>query len=93
MSAWVADGRIFALVLGVTVVEALGLILWQRRGTGGPAPLDILGQLSAGALLLLAAWMALAGAWWGWVGCSLAAAGLAHLFDLRRRWHGPGGGR
>jgi len=85
VSDWFADGTIFAVIAGITVLEALGLIVWHRRTKGGLRPLDVLGQLAAGALLCGAACLALCGAWWGWVGVALALAGVAHVFDLQRR--------
>lgn len=78
---------LFAFVLGVTVVEALGLILWHRRTGRGCRPVEVICWLAAGGLLCVAALLALQGAWWGWVGLSLAGAGVAHGFDLGRRLH------
>lgn len=86
MRGMIENGTMFALILALTMAEAAALVLWHRRTGRGLKPIDVLGQLSAGAFLLLAAWLALAAAWWGWAAASLAAAGLAHLFDLRRRW-------
>jgi apolipoprotein N-acyltransferase len=42
--------------------------------------------LRAGAALLLALRAAITGAAWPWIAAWLAAAGLAHLADLRTRW-------
>jgi hypothetical protein len=86
MRGLIESGAMFGLILALTLAEAVALTLWHRRTGRGLKPVDIVGQLAAGACLLLAAWLALAGVWWGWVGASLAAAGVAHLFDLRRRW-------
>ncbi len=82
----IESGTMFALILALTVIEAAALIFWHRRTGRGLKPVDIIGQLAAGAFLLLAALLAIQSAWWGWTGAALAAAGLAHLFDLRRRW-------
>ena len=86
MRELIESGTIFALILALTVIEAVALILWHRRTGRGLKPIDIIGQLAAGSFLLIAAWLALHAAWWGWTGAALAAAGLAHLFDLSRRW-------
>lgn len=85
MSAWVANGAMFALVLAVTMAEAVGLIVWHRRTGRGLSAGAVVAMLAAGAFLLAAAALALAGAAWGWVCTCLAAGGVAHLFDLRRR--------
>ena len=85
MNVWFADGTIFAVIAGITVLEAAGLIVWHRSTAGGLRPLDVIGQLAAGALLCVAAFLALSAAWWGWVGLALAMACLAHVFDLQRR--------
>ncbi len=85
MTAWFTDGTVFAVILALTLAEAAGLILWHQRTGRGLGVLDVIFQLAAGACLLLAAWLALRGANAGFVGLSLAAAGVAHLLDLRRR--------
>ena len=59
MSAWFADGSIFAAILALTVAEAGVLIVWHWRSGRGLAPLDVIFHLAAGAFLLLAAWLAL----------------------------------
>jgi hypothetical protein len=86
MAELFASGRLIDLILIVVVVEAAALILAWRYNRRGIAPGDLLPNLCAGALLLLALRVTLAGT--GWIpvcGC-LAAAGLAHLIDVSRRW-------
>jgi len=61
------------------------VIYWRSRGRG-VSPGDLLPNLFAGALLLLALRLSLGGAGWQLCYGSLAAAGLAHLVDLGRRW-------
>ena len=85
MSDLFASGRIFDVIIALTALEGIGLLIWHRATGRGLAPLDILGNLAAGAFLLLAARLALSGAWYGWTGLSLAAAGVSHAADLRRR--------
>jgi len=81
-----ASGSIVALILGLMLVEGLLLGVFHRATGRGIAPLDLAPNLAAGALLLLALRAALvdasplAPAPW------LAAALLAHLADLARRW-------
>ncbi len=81
-----ASGRLVDLILVVVVLEAAALLLywaWARRGI---APLDLLPNLCAGAFLLLALRATLAGGGWTIASLCLAAAGLAHLIDVSRRW-------
>ena len=84
MTALVANGTLFALILAFTLIEAVALARWRAR-RGHPAS-DVVLHLAAGAFLTLAAWLALAGVGWGWVAASLVLSGLAHVADLRRRF-------
>ena len=86
MSDLFATGRVVDLILVLVAVEGLALAAYHRRTGRGIAALDLLGNLLAGVFLLLALRGALVGAGWEWIGCALAAALLAHLGDLRRRW-------
>ena len=74
------------LVIAVTLLEAAALAVYHARTGRGLAPRDFAANLGAGLALMLAVRAALAGAAWTWVAAGLAAAGLAHLLDLRRRW-------
>jgi hypothetical protein len=81
-----ATGRIVDLILGLMVLEAAALAAFHRM-TGRGVPLaSLLTNMAAGACLLVALRAALAGAEWGIVASALAAALMAHLFDLRSRW-------
>jgi len=87
--AWLfEDGLVAPLLLGFVLAEAALLYALHRRTGRGLLPAGILALLAPGASLMLALWAAMAGAWWGWTGLALAAALLAHLVDLRRRWSG-----
>ena len=86
MAELFASGRLVDLILALVVVEAAALILYWRRFGGGVAPFDLLPNLCAGAFLLLALRAALTGGGWMPASGCLAAAGLAHLADLYRRW-------
>ena len=81
-----ASGRLVDLILILVVVEAAALMLYWRRFGGGISPFDLLPNLCAGAFLLLAMRAALTGGGWMAASGCLAAAGLAHLADLYRRW-------
>ena len=86
MAELFASGRIVDAILALVVVEAALLtVLHRRRGVGVPPP-DLLGYLASGAALLLAVRSALVGAPWTSTASWLAAALVAHLVDLARRW-------
>jgi uncharacterized protein involved in response to NO len=86
MSQLFATGGIVDLILGLVAAEAL-LLAALRRWTGrGPALGALLGNLLAGACLLLALRAALTGTPWQWTAAWLAAALAAHLWDLGQRW-------
>ncbi len=74
-------------ILVLVVLEAAGLTALHRTTGRGLAPATLLPTLLAGALLLAAMRLALGGAAFPWVGLCLLGAGLAHVADLRRRWH------
>lgn len=86
MNAFLKSGWATDLILAVVGLEALFLFVVYRRTGRGLAPLDVFGQLLAGALLLLALRCALTGADYRWTALFLAASFPAHLFDLVRRW-------
>lgn len=86
MSSLFASGRIADLILALVVIEAIALIVyWRRRGRGVP-PLDLIVNLASGACLMLALRSALMHQSWQWTAAWLAAAGVAHLADIARRW-------
>lgn len=87
MGGFVESGRAVDVVLAFVAVEAL-ILLWLLRRRPGLGPLDVVGQLAAGALLLGAVRCALTGADPRWTAGCLLAALPAHLFDLVRRWRG-----
>jgi hypothetical protein len=81
-----ASGRLVDLILLLSALEALILALYFRATGRGVALPDMLPNLLAGAMLLLTLRLALSGS--GWMPCcaTLAAAGLAHGWDVARRW-------
>ena len=81
-----ASGRLVDFILVVVVLEAVTLLLYWARAGRGVAPLDLLPNLCAGAFLLLALRVTLAGSGWMIASLYLSAAGLAHLTDVYRRW-------
>jgi hypothetical protein len=77
------SGRAIDVVLGVLALEAV--VLLATRARHGLGPLDVLGQLLAGALLLVALRCALTGASVLWIAALLTAALPVSLYDLLRR--------
>lgn len=82
------SGRVVDLALAVIGVEIVVLLGARRRRGAGLRPLDLIGQLLAGALLLLAVRCALTGADYRWTLALLGASFPAHAFDLMRRARG-----
>ncbi|HEY0328178.1 MAG TPA: hypothetical protein VGC77_03690 [Rhodopseudomonas sp.] len=81
-----ANGHFVDLVLIVVALEAVVLIgLWRLMRRGVP-PGDFLPNLISGALMLLALRLTLAGYGWQIATACLSLAGVAHLYDIVRRW-------
>ena len=78
---WIADGILLLMLLEGGAL----LLLRHRLGPAGPW-WRMLPMLAAGACLLLALRIALAGASPAWLLTALGAALLAHLADLATRW-------
>ncbi|HEU4457692.1 MAG TPA: hypothetical protein VFR90_01045 [Methylibium sp.] len=72
-------------VIAITLLECVALALWSRR-RGGVDLAALAPSLVSGLLLMLALRAAVAGAAAAWIALPVALAGLAHLWDLRRRW-------
>ena len=89
MSAFFTSGRAIDLILAIVGIEVLVLLARHRWSGRGIPPLDLIGQLLAGALLLLAVRCALTGADYRWTAALLIASLPAHLFDLARRSRHP----
>ena len=85
----VSSPRTVDVALACIGLEALLLFLLRRRT--GLGLLDVVGQLAAGAALLLALRCTLTGANPAWIGVFLAAAFPVHLFDVVRRWRKASG--
>ena len=86
MADLLANAHLVDLILIIVLVEAAVLLLYWRRARRGIAPGDLLPNLCAGAFLLLALRFTLGRAGWMSVCGCLAAAGVAHLIDVSRRW-------
>ena len=86
MAELFARGYLVDTILLIVLCEVVVLTLLWQRTRRGIAPVDLIPNILAGTFLLLALRLALGGAGWMFCSASLAAAGVAHLIDLRRRW-------
>lgn len=80
------SAHVIDLILVMVMAEGLALIAYRWKTGRGIAAMDLLANLLAGACLMLALRGALAGAGGPWIALCMAAALLAHLTDLWRRW-------
>jgi hypothetical protein len=78
---WVLD-----VIVLVVFIQAIALCLFARARQRAHLTLGLLATLVAGAALLVALRLALAGIALHWVGLCLLVSLLAHLVDLRLRW-------
>lgn len=86
MTDFLSSAHAVDLILAIVAVEIVAITLyWHARGRG-IAPAQLLPNLLAGALLLLALRLSLSGYAWPWYTACLALAGVANVADLRQRW-------
>jgi hypothetical protein len=78
---WLLDA-----VIVFTVLEGIGLWLHHRFTGQGLAPDDYALNMLSGLCLMLAVRAALASVAWPWIAVCLSASGLAHGWDMVRRW-------
>ena len=78
---WLLDA-----VIVFTVLEGLGLWIHHRITGQGLAPNDYALNMLSGLCLMLAVRAAVSGLAWPWVAVCLSASGLAHGWDMQRRW-------
>jgi hypothetical protein len=86
MQALLLNGSAIDWILGLMAAEAILISLYHRATGRGIAFPDLVFNLLAGACLLLALRGGRAELTAGWTSLFLAAAFLAHLADLSRRW-------
>ena len=86
MEALLHSPRVIDPILLLVILEVLWYVAYRRRG--GAVRGGLLPTLAAGACLLLALRVALAGAAWQWIALCLMAGLVAHLFDLTSRMRG-----
>ena len=74
------------LILAIVAAEVVVITLYWNATRRGIAPAQLLPNLLAGALLLLALRLSLSNYAWPWYTACLALAGIANVADLRQRW-------
>jgi hypothetical protein len=74
------------LILAIVAIEIVAITLYWHARRRGIAPSQLLPNLLAGALLLLALRLSLSDYSWPWYTACLALAGIANVADLRQRW-------
>jgi hypothetical protein len=80
-----ASGRLIDVALVVLALEVVVLLASRAFSRVGIQPVDLIGQLLAGALLLLAVRCAVTRVDYRWTLVLLSASFPAHAFDLIRR--------
>jgi hypothetical protein len=78
---WLLDA-----VILFTVLEGLGFWLYNRFTGQGLAPGEYALNMLSGLCLMLAVRAAVSGFAWPWIAACLSASGLAHGWDMQRRW-------
>lgn len=85
MESLFTSGRIIDLILVLVALE-IAALPWLLKLLGSETTLaDLLPNILAGAALLIAVRLGITDTGWVWIGASLFAALLAHLWDLRKR--------
>lgn len=92
MNAFFTSGAFVDVALVVLALEAVALLALGRRGATRLGPLDLFGQLAAGAMLMLALRCAVSGADPRLTLAFFGASFPAHVFDLVRRVRRPADG-
>lgn len=90
MDDLIADGSLINIALGLVVLEVVVLLVLAWRGRIAMQPVDVLGQLLAGGILLLAVRLAMADVDPRIVLGLIAASLPPHAFDLARRLRARG---
>lgn len=78
-------------VIAFTVIECIALSLYHRATGRGVAPREYLANMVSGLCLMLALRGLAVDAGALWLAFCLLAAGLAHGFDIVKRWQGGAG--
>jgi hypothetical protein len=86
MAEFFASGHLIDLIFVLVLIEIVVMEIYRRHSGKGVAFLDFLPNAAAGAFLLMALRAHLAAYGWQIICACLAAAGIAHVVDVSRRW-------
>jgi hypothetical protein len=86
MIEFLSGVHVIDLILVIVAAEFVGITVYWKARRRGIAPAQLIPNLLAGALLLVALRFALSGQDWRWILACLALAGIANAADLRQRW-------
>lgn len=86
LAAWIESGQLIDVILLLVLAEAFALAAWRWRARRPPLVSQLLANLAAGAMLLLALRAALTDAGWLWIAIWLSLALLAHGADIALRF-------
>jgi hypothetical protein len=87
MAELFSTGLIADIMLAFMALEAIVLVLYQRKTNRGFTPRSVFWMLLPGACLVLALRAALVSASWQWVALAVCVSLIAHLGYLRERLH------
>lgn len=89
MTAWlersVLGGGLIDLIIGISLLEVIGLLVYHYRTKRGLMPREYLLNIGSGLCLMLALRCALTGSAWYIISAFLLVAGLAHAVDIALR--------
>ena len=85
MAELFSTGLIADIMLAFMALEAIVLVLYQRKANRGLTPRAVFWMLLPGACLVLAFRAALVGASWQWVALAVSVSLIAHLGYLLER--------
>ncbi|MEM8950859.1 MAG: hypothetical protein AAGA21_01850 [Pseudomonadota bacterium] len=85
MEALFESGVVVVIILILVAIEAIVLLVFQKKTGRGIAAVPMLANLVAGGCLMLAIRSALLDHPWTWTGAFMAMALLAHLIDFGSR--------
>ena len=85
MAELFSTGLIADIMLAFMALEAIVLVLYQRKTNRGLTPRSVFWMLLPGGCLVIALRAALVGAAWQWVALAVSVSLLAHLGYLRHR--------
>ena len=82
-----ATVRLLDVVIGLLVLELLGLAAYRAATGRGMRPTELTAFLGAGLAMAVALRVTLAGGRAEWFAAAMAASLVLHLWHVAQRWH------